>query len=177
MAQKLPPASTEKLDAADEIVRSLRKILRKVNEHSRHVAREGDVSISGLLCLRQISHSPAGQPITSVDIARATQLSMPTVSRILDRLEKDGLIARNRSPVDRRKLLLKLTPKGKRKVLRLPQPLHEGFLDNLHKTSKRRQREILAVLHQVVEMMGATDLDAAPILSPEIVSKDRRHGR
>ncbi|MEQ9380084.1 MAG: MarR family transcriptional regulator, partial [Pirellulales bacterium] len=63
------------------------------------------------------------EPITVAEVAAAVQLSNATVSRISDRLEAAGLIDRNRSTEDRRKVYLRLTPKGRRRVKRLPAPL------------------------------------------------------
>ena len=152
---------------ADEILRAVRRILRKTAEHSRQLAREGDLSVSGLLCLRRVAESTKSEPVTVAQVAKAVQLSNATVSRILDRLELAELIFRERSTVDRRKVFLWLTPKGKRRVKRLPTPLHEQFLARLTKLCKSEQRALLASLQRIVEMMGAADLDVAPLLTPE----------
>lgn len=156
---------------SDNIIRSLRKILRKVNEHSRQLSREGDLSVTGLLCLRFIAAYHTPRTLTSVEIARGIQLTTPTISRILERLERNGLISRTRSPNDRRKLFVKLTAKGKRRLANLPPPLQEGFLERLAKQPQKKQRQILEVLEEVVDLMDAQELDAAPILSPEVVDK------
>ena len=126
--------------------------------------------MSSLLCLRYLA-SVNSATITSVDIAKAVQLTTPTVSRILDRVEKDGLISRSRSSDDRRKVFVRLTTLGKRRVAKLPQPLQEGFLERLGALPKKQQRDISTTLQTVVELLDADDLDAAPILSPEVVGK------
>ncbi|MEQ9379833.1 MAG: hypothetical protein RJP95_03145, partial [Pirellulales bacterium] len=50
---------------------------------------------------------------------------------------------------------------------RLPAPLHEQFLTRLSKLHLLEQRALLTSLEKVVELMGAADLDAAPMLTPE----------
>lgn len=152
---------------ADDILRAIRRILRKSAEDRQQLARDGDISVSGLLCLRKVAEATKAEPITVAEVAAAVQLSNATVSRISDRLESAGLIDRNRSTVDRRKVFLRLTPKGRRRVKRLPPPLHEEFLMRLSSMRKSDQLAILASLEQVVELMGAADLDAAPMLTPE----------
>lgn len=151
---------------ADDILRAIRRILWKTAEHSRQLAREGDLSVPQLLCLRKVAESTKAEPVTVAEVATAVQLSNATVSRILDRLEKAELIVRDRSTVDRRKVFLWLTAAGKRRLKKLPTPLHEQFLARLKKLRKMEQRALLASLEQIVEMMGAEDLDAAPMLMP-----------
>lgn len=152
---------------ADDILRAIRRILRATAQHSRNLGRDGNLSVPQLLCLRKISESTRERPVTVAAVAAAVQLSNPTVSRILDRLESAQLVTRERSTSDRRSVVLSLTPQGKRCLKRLPPALHEQFLSRLHKLPKRRQRELLAALQQIVELMGAGELDAAPLLTPE----------
>ncbi|MCA9122364.1 MAG: MarR family transcriptional regulator [Planctomycetaceae bacterium] len=160
--------SNNKVDdlIADDVLRAIRRILRKTAEHSRQLASEGDLSVPQLLCLRKVGESTKVEPVTVADVAAAVQLSIATVSRILDRLEKGELIVRERANVDRRKVFLWLTAKGKRRIKKLPQPLHEQFLTRLRELTKAEQRNLLASLEQVVQMMGAEELDAAPVLMP-----------
>src|SRR5205823_36189 len=57
-------------------------------------------------------------PISLGELAAAEQVSPPTLSRLVTGLEKAGLTRRVESPVDRRSILIRATPKGVR-VLRL----------------------------------------------------------
>jgi DNA-binding MarR family transcriptional regulator len=151
---------------ADNILRAIRRILRKTAEHSRHLAREGDLSVPQLLCLREVAKSKQKQAVTVAEVAKAVQLSIATASRILDRLESAELIRRERSSEDRRKVYLKLTASGRRKITRLPTPLQEQFLANLSILPAKEQEQLLSSLERIVEMMGASDMDASPMLTP-----------
>jgi DNA-binding MarR family transcriptional regulator len=55
-----------------------------------------------------------GGPISLKDLARAEQVRPPTMSRIIDALEKTGLVSRELNPADRRAVLIKATEKGRR---------------------------------------------------------------
>lgn len=57
-----------------------------------------------------ILNSPTLSP--QVDIARRLRIEGPTLTRMLDSLEKDGLVERLPDPKDRRTKLLRLTPEG-----------------------------------------------------------------
>jgi len=49
-----------------------------------------------------------------VDIARRLRIEGPTMTRMLDTLEKDGLVERLADPADRRTKQLRLTPAGEK---------------------------------------------------------------
>ena len=152
---------------ADEILRAIRRILRKTAEHSRQLANEGSLSIPQLLCLRCVGDAQQQDPATVAGIAECVQLSTATVSRILDRLEHAGLVARRRSGSDRRKVFVSLTALGSKKIHQLPPLLQEEFLAKLLRLDPAEQKKLLSALEQIVEMMGAASMDAAPLLSPE----------
>ncbi len=48
---------------------------------------------------------------------------VPDVTRLLDRMERDGLVTRERSTLDRRVVLAFLTPEGRRRAEALDQPV------------------------------------------------------
>jgi DNA-binding MarR family transcriptional regulator len=53
-------------------------------------------------------------PISLKDLARAEQVRPPTMSRIVDALEKTGLARRQLNPADRRAVMIEATLKGRR---------------------------------------------------------------
>lgn len=115
---------------------------------------------------------PAGQ------LAAQMSLSPATVCGILDRLEARGLIVRERQTDDKRRVLVKLTSKGRSTTRRAPSPLEQGFIEQLEALPLGRQAEIDRVLKQLVTMMSAEDLDAAPMLAPgvSIAADSKRRG-
>ena len=159
---------------ADQILRAIRRILRQTAEHSRQLVRVDGLSVPQVLCLRAISQSTRSQRLTVAAIALLVQLSNATVSRILDRLELAGLLVRERSVVDRRKVYLRLTPKGRQRVKRLPESLHEQFVSRLIKLPKSEQRAP-RVAGENRGNDGASDLDAAPMLVPHAEVKTSGH--
>jgi MarR family transcriptional regulator, organic hydroperoxide resistance regulator len=61
--------------------------------------------------LRALSHEPG---LGVGEMAAAAGCSSPTATRMLDGLERDGIVAREPSSEDRRRTIVSLTPKGKR---------------------------------------------------------------
>lgn len=156
-------------DIADEALRAIRRILRRTSEYSRQLSRESGLTMPQLLCLRFIAEASSADVSTETTVAmvsQAVQLAPATVSRILDRLEDAGLVVRERRSQDRRKVCLSLTELGRQQVEKLPTPLQEQFVERLGALPSDEQRRLLGALRKVVEMMEASQLDAAPVLEP-----------
>jgi DNA-binding MarR family transcriptional regulator len=67
----------------------------------------------------------------------------PTVTGIIDRLERAGLVKRERSTADRRTLTVSLTAAGRDRSTSLPTPLQEEFLARLTQLSTAAERIVL----------------------------------
>lgn len=101
------------------------------------------------------------------ELARGVSLSQATITGILDRLEKESLVKRRRSSVDRRCVLVELTVKGRELAATVPTPLHERFSDRLTRLKEGDQLRIQEALDDVVHMLEARELDAAPVLAAD----------
>ncbi len=151
-----------------QILRAIRRIIRRTSEHSRSLGKRSGISVPQMLCLKAIAGFPVGTEVTVVMVASAVQLSAATVSRILDRLENGGLILRERRSTDRRKVCLTLTEAGQHRLDDLPTPLHEQFLARLDQLDPAERLSLLTALERIVELMDAEGLDASPMLTPEL---------
>jgi MarR family transcriptional regulator for hemolysin len=54
----------------------------------------------------------AEQPVTMTEICRRIRVQWPTMVRVIEGMERDGLLARKGNPADRRSKLMHLTPRG-----------------------------------------------------------------
>ena len=102
---------------------------------------------------------------TVSDIAKAVSLSLATVTTILNRLERNGIVNRARSSVDRRRVIVTLTEEGQSHKSSAPKPLQDSFVDRFMRLESWEQHLIVASLERVAAMMDAEDLDAAPLLA------------
>ncbi|TWT94671.1 MarR family winged helix-turn-helix transcriptional regulator [Stieleria varia] len=151
-----------------QILRAIRRIIRRTSDHSRNVGKHGGVSVPQMLCLKAVSEFPENTEVTVAMIAHAVQLSAPTVSRILDKLDGDGYVARERNSKDRRRVCVSLTDKGRQRLNSLPTPLHEQFLTRLETLDPIECLGLLKALERIVKLMDAEGIDAAPILIPDL---------
>ncbi|MCA1905243.1 MAG: MarR family winged helix-turn-helix transcriptional regulator [Desulfarculus sp.] len=138
-----------------DILDSLRRISRALDVFSHSLAARFRITTPQLVCLRALLDAPAQTP---GQLAKEVLLSQATVTGILDRLEARGFIERRRDAQDRRRVLLYVTPAGRKAAALAPTPLHQRLAANLaHLPSDERQR-IAHVLRRVAAMME----EAAP---------------
>jgi DNA-binding MarR family transcriptional regulator len=152
---------------SEQVLSSIRRIIRRTSEHSRQVARETGLTIPQAMCLQAIADLNREGEATVAQVSEAVQLASATVSRILDRLEAATLIVRERRSKDRRKVCLTLTETGAQRLLELPPPLQGQFVERLSHLPENEQRKLLQALETVVELMDAAQIDAAPVLDPK----------
>jgi DNA-binding MarR family transcriptional regulator len=70
----------------------------------------------------------------------------PDITRLLDRLEKRGLIARWRDLKDRRMVLARITPEGLKMQDRLDEPVQEGYRKQLDHLGRERLKALCEFL-------------------------------
>ncbi len=159
------------METYDQVLVSLRQIIRAIDLHSKKLERESGLTGPQLLVMQLIGSQ--GE-LTSGVIAREVSLSQATVTSILDRLERKGLLRRVRSTSDKRKVMVSLTEEGGQALASAPTLMQESFIRAFNKLENWEQSLILSSLQRVSDMMNATDLDAAPLLdsTDEKVVKD-----
>jgi DNA-binding MarR family transcriptional regulator len=102
--------------------------------------------------LRILRGAPQGLPCGEIASRMITR--DPDVTRLLDRMEKRGLISRSRESRDRRLVLALVTPEGLKLVNRLDEPvqkIHRKQLGHLGKERLRALAELLAAARAKVE--------------------------
>ena len=130
-------------------------------QHSSRLGKDFGLTTPQLLVLQTVATTQE-QPIRA--ISAEVNLSQATVTSIVDRLERRGLLERQRSGIDRRKVFLVITDAGKELLTKAPKPLQENFLHRFERLREWEQHQLVFVLKQVAEMMGARHIDAAPLL-------------
>jgi DNA-binding MarR family transcriptional regulator len=111
------------------------------------VLKAEDLSLTQYNILRILRGSPQGLP--SGEIACRMITRDPDVTRLLDRMEKRGLISRFRESRDRRLVLARITPKGLTLVNRLDEPVQKIHRKQLGHMGKARLRSLAKLLEAV----------------------------
>lgn len=149
------------MEKYDQVLISLRQIIRAIDLHSKRLEKESGLTGPQLLVMQQLA---AHTELTAGVIAREISLSQPTVTSIIDRLERKELLKRERSRYDKRKVLLSITESGRASLEKAPTLLQDSFIRAFNQLEDWEQSQILSSLQRVSDMMNATNLDAAPLL-------------
>lgn len=147
-----------------EMLVSLRKITQAISLHSRDLSRRYGLTGPQLIILSEIANH---ETLSVTELARSISLSQATVTDILNRLEKRGLIERAKDSVDRRRVMIRITDSCRETLAQAPSLLQEEFVERYADLPEWQQLMILSALKRVVELMAAGKIDAAPFLSTE----------
>jgi len=146
----------------DRVIAALRRIVRAIDLHSCHLVERFGVTGPQLIALQELAR--LGQVPVGV-LARNVHVSHPTMTGILDRLEKRGLVQRTRDTRDRRRTTATPTAEGLKLLDDAPSPLQDRFRSEFSKLEEWEQTHMLATLQRVAAMMDAEALEAAPVLT------------
>jgi len=149
------------MENTDSVLVALRRVIRATDLHSKSLAKKTGLTAPQVMILKTVTEKPGS---TVGLIAMDVSLSQATVTTIVDRLEKRGLVSRQRSNEDRRKVMVHLTELGQESLKAAPTPLQEHFVDQFSALKGWEQSMIIASLQRVAEMMDAQDIEAAPML-------------
>lgn len=139
--QKRPFASLQ-----EEVVLGMLRTADQLAVPMNEVLRRTDLSLSQYNILR-ILRGSAGQGLSCGDIAERMVRRDPDLTRLLDRLEKRGLVTRTRNTTDRRVVLAEIAPAG----LRLLESLDGEVEATVKKTLGHMPASRLAMLRELLE--------------------------
>lgn len=122
------------------------KLARAMNSMNanlaRHVAEEGDITMSQFGVLEALLHLG---PLSQGEIGQKLLLSGSNVTTVLDNLEKRGFVKRTRRAGDRRVVDVELTDSGRKLIARLF-PAHARRITNLLSALTSKQQDQLGDL-------------------------------
>ena len=155
------------MEKHQELLIALRKVIRAIDLHSKHLSKTSGLTSPQLLIMLEIDKVSG---VNSSQVAKSVNLSAASVTNILDRLENKNLISRVRDTQDKRKVGLYLTDNGKALLVKAPQALQEHFIDKFSNLAQWEQSQLLSSMERLSEMMDANEIDAAPLLELNAMS-------
>ena len=147
------------------IMENIRRVFQILNEQSQKIKQETGLTGPQLWTIR-VLHEHG--PINISDIAKRIYLHPTTVLGIIDRLERRGLVSRNRSKDDRRIIWVELTQDGKNLVKSVPEVVQGLLGGRLEGTSLQKLTEIDEGISHLVKIFGVQEIPPKPMLSLEI---------
>ena len=102
-----------------------------------------------------------GEALTQKDLATKARVEQPTMAATLNRMERDGLVARHINPADGRSMLVQLTPLARAKLPAVEQVVSAINALVLEQLEPAERSQYFALLGKVIAVLQAQD-DAAP---------------
>lgn len=92
-----------------------------------------------------------GGSVHGRELSRTLRLHPSNLVALLDQLEADGLIARQRDPLDRRRQLIKLTPAGIKRLRQATAAAAEAERELLSPLTEAERRQLHTYLEQLAD--------------------------
>ena len=151
------------------VLDAIRRIVQALRESARRAEQRLGLSGAQMFVLQQIA---AAQPLSVGELAVRTRTHQSSVSTVVTRLERAGLVRRERSARDARRAEVSLTPRGRRLAARAPDAAQARLIAGVEALSKGRRRLLASTLG---ELAAAVDrAGGAPAMFFE--EKGTRHG-
>lgn len=161
----LPPGSLFSFDDS----KNLGYLIARVKSQMTNLASQRtqtDLGITGTQAV-MLYMIATGKCSTAAELARHNGIDASAITRLLDRVERHGLVRRVRSSEDRRIVRLELTEAGLALAARIPE-IFGGVLDRLYEGFSPEELDLLrAMLNRVIAnggdcaaQSGATTPDA-----------------
>lgn len=131
-----------------EAVLSLLKAADRARRHFTRILEPWGLTLQQYNVLRILRGvGPEGLP--TLEIGERMIEKTPGVSRLVDRLESQGWVSRERCQEDRRRVLCSLTDKASRTLAELDGPIAQGDEDCLARLSERDKRLLMDLTSRI----------------------------
>ncbi|HEX5765820.1 MAG TPA: MarR family winged helix-turn-helix transcriptional regulator [Woeseiaceae bacterium] len=146
---------------SDTALIALRRILRATELNSRLLASQTGLTTSQFIILQIVARENRVLPSA---VAKSAGLTQATVTSLVDKLARHGLVNRRRDTEDRRRIWIEVTAAGRKALAASPDLLQDRFQTAFLRLADWEQSMIIAALERVSTMLDAATLDASPIL-------------
>lgn len=133
-----------------EIMDNFRRIVRQLRESSRAAEQQFGLTGAQLFVLHTLAHYPS---LSLNEVAEHTCTHQSTVSVVVSRLVDRGLVTREASSQDARRLVLSLTKQGRELLRRAPDAVQEKLVHGINSMPQRDRARLADLLGQLVSNM------------------------
>tara|TARA_R110001583_G_scaffold48908_3_gene153074 strand:- start:5900 stop:6358 length:459 start_codon:yes stop_codon:yes gene_type:complete len=147
-----------------DILIKLRKIVRSVNLESKIVEKEQGVSIPQLLCLQFLAEQE-GFITNAAKLKEFLNLNASTISGILRRLEKKGLVTKLPKTSDKRVVLISLTTNGMKLIQTTPITFQQKLSEKLQALPPEKLQTIIDGIDLLTNIMEVDEVAVSSIIT------------
>jgi len=134
----------------------IRKLMQGAELYSKALNKKYQVSAAQLNCLLALH---AHGPLPPSQIAKHMMVKSSTVTGVVDRLERKGLVKRVRNSPDRRIINIELTVTGRQLANHAPPPIQQKIINGLKRLPEKEIDQIVHGLSQLTDMLDVQDLE------------------
>lgn len=149
------PKKLDRNDAITEIMQSLRRIFKSIQDYSQEVSNKFGITGPQLWALKTISEN---EKLSLGELSKRMCLHPSTITGVVDRLERKGYVLRDRGQEDRRVIKVQLTSEGKRLVRKAPNPVQGKMIYGLRRLKKEKLNLIYDSIQELVEIVEAQNV-------------------
>ncbi|MCC7705745.1 MarR family transcriptional regulator [Janthinobacterium sp. GW460P] len=160
---------TDQFSERTEIVRRFNRFYtRQIGVLHEHLL-DSAFSLTEVRILYELAHR---EQLTSADLCRELGLNAGYLSRVIAGFEKQGLIAKTRSPTDARAAQLQLTEQGQSTLAPLVEASRREVAAMLERLPPTAQQELVAAMDQIQGLLG----EPTPSSSPNYILRNPQPG-
>ena len=153
----------------NQIIINIRQIIRALDIENKRIEKQLGLSIPQLLLLNFLKSKADFQSIHS-EIKNYLNLNSSTVTGIISRLEKKGLIIKSQGATDKRVVHVILTAKGLDLLNQSPSLLHNQLIQKLNNLPEDKVQQLHTATELLASILNVDNIDAAPILFSSEIS-------
>ena len=135
---------------ADELARTLREAIQRLNRRIRQTRAVGDLTFSQLSALTSLQLAGALTPRELADVER---VQPPTMTKIVGKLEDRGLVVRTPHPTDGRQVILAPTEQGRAMYAQFERVRNEWLAEQLA-TLSGEDRDVLVRAAEIMQQVA-----------------------
>ena len=133
------------------VLDSIRRIVQFLRESSREAERRVGLSGAQLFVLRTVAESPG---LSLNALAERTRTHQSSVSAVVTRLAREGLVDRGTAAGDARRAEIRLSPDGRRRITSAPRTAQERLVAAVDGLSPANRVRLASMLDALVRGMA-----------------------
>lgn len=142
----MTPIETEFKDEVGQVLETIIYLYTESRRITKELARRAQLTGPQLTVVKLLE---ALGDLSLSELSERIRAQNSTVTGIIDRMEREELVARERSTEDRRVVKIRLTEKGRELARDIPVEPMEVFRNALLSLSKEEMRDLLKILLKV----------------------------
>lgn len=155
-------------DVVERIIGELEPVMALQRHAMAHVWHDRSISKANMHVLMLLDQLG---PLAMSRLATLVDVSLPSLTGIVDRMEEHGLVTRERDEHDRRVVVVHLAEKGRETLQELEQARRDLLRDVFHAMSAAELRSCLSVvrrMHRIVDEMEPEGHGLFPCARPDV---------